>query len=136
MKIFICCSKHHYNSVPDLKESLEKEGHIITLPNSFDDPFSEEKIKQQSKEEHIKFKEEMLALQERKIKDNDAILVLNLEKNGQENYVGGATFLEIFKAWELKKKIYLYNNIPNSMLTDEIEGFNPIILNQDLTKIK
>ena len=71
-----------------------------------------------------------------KIKQNDAIIVMNFEKNGQANYIGGATFLEIFKAWELGKKVFLFNPIPDNSLKDEIIGFNPVILNGDLSKVK
>ena len=70
----------------------------------------------------------------------DAVLVLNLdkEKNGKllKNYIGGATFLEMYDAFRLGKKIYLYNDIPDGMLYDEIEGFGPIIINGDLDQIK
>ncbi len=70
----------------------------------------------------------------------DTVLVLNLdkEKNGKvfKNYIGGATFLEMYDAFRLGKKIYLYNNIPDGMLFDEIEGFDPIIINGDLNLIK
>jgi len=70
------------------------------------------------------------------IKANDAILVLNFEKNGQKNYIGGSVFLEMFKTFDLDKKIFLYNPIPESTLKDEIIGFGPVIINGDLTKIK
>ena len=67
---------------------------------------------------------------------NDAILVLNFEKNGQENYIGGATFLEIYKSWELGKKIFLFNPIPESNFKDELIGINPIIINGNFEGIK
>jgi len=118
MKIFICCSKYFYDKVTSIKIELEKEGHEITLPNSFDKPFMEEEIKILGKEQHAKWKSDQLRLQEDKIKYNDAILVLNFEKNGQANYIGGATFLEMFKAWELKKEIYLFNPVPENILKD------------------
>lgn len=77
---------------------------------------------------------------EETISDMDAVLVLNLdkEKNGKvfKNYIGGATFLEMYDAFRLGKKIYLYNDIPDGMLFDEIEGFDPIIINGDLNLIK
>ena len=77
---------------------------------------------------------------ENTIKKMDAVLVLNLdkEKNGKllKNYIGGATFLEMYDAFRLGKKIYLYNDIPDGMLYDEIEGFGPIIINGDLDQIK
>jgi hypothetical protein len=136
MKIFICTSKHNYHKVGDMKERLESAGHSITLPNSFDDPMREEKMKMLGKDEHANFKSKMLRLQIDKIANNDALLILNFEKNNQINYIGGATFLEMFKAWEIGKKIFLFNPIPEGMLKDEICAFNPVIINGDLTKIR
>jgi hypothetical protein len=136
MKIFICCSKHHYNKVPEIKLELERIGHVITLPNSYDAPFMEEEIKKISKEEHAFWKASMIKKQDEKVRSNDAILVLNFKKGDQLNYIGGATFLEMFKAWETGKKIFLYNDIPEGILKDEITAFSPIIINNDLTKIK
>ena len=118
MKIFICCSKHFYHKIQPIKAELEKNNHVITLPNSYDAPFKEEEMKLQSKDAHIAWKSSMLRQQAQKVSANDAILVLNFEKNGQKNYVGGATFLEIFKAFELNKKIFLYNPIPDSIFSD------------------
>ncbi|MEK6859670.1 MAG: hypothetical protein AABX54_02535 [Nanoarchaeota archaeon] len=106
------------------------------LPNSYDEPFKEEEMKKLSTEEHSSWKRQMMLLHEPKIKQNDAILVLNLEKNNQPNYIGGATFMEIIKAWELGKKIFFYNPIPDNIFKDEILGINPIIINQDLSRIK
>lgn len=136
MKIFICCSKHLYPHVASIKESLEKQGHIITLPNSYDNPSKEEEVKKVSSEEHRKWKADMIRSQEVKVRENDGILVLNLEKHGQKNYIGGATFLEIFKAFELDKKIFLYNPIPDNFLKDELLGMGVEVINGDLTKIK
>lgn len=136
MKIFLCCSKYLYNKVPEIKEQLERAGHEIILPNSFEDPLKEEEMKKISKEEHTRWKSNMIKLQEPKVRESDALLVLNFEKNGQQNYIGGATFLEIFKAWELDKKIFLFNSIPENILKDELIGMNPTVINGDLSKIK
>lgn len=135
MKIFIICSKYFYDRVEPIRRELEKKGHEIILPNSYEDPFLEEKIKKLSHEEHVLWKREMLKLSEEKVRESDALLVLNYEKNGQPNYVGGATFLEMFKGFELDKILYLYNPAPENLLKDEIIGMNPIILNRDLEKI-
>ena len=135
MKIFIVCSKHFYNKIPEIKEFLESRNHKITLPNSYEEPFKEEEMKALSKEDHIRFKQKMMRLHEPKIKKNDAILVLNFEKKGIPNYIGGGTFMEIIKAWELDKKIFLWNPIPNCSFTDEITGINPKIIYGDLLKI-
>ena len=60
---------------------------------------------------------------------------LNFDKKEQKNYIGGSTFLEMFKAFELGKKIFLYNSIPEGMLKDEIIGFGVIPINRNLETI-
>ncbi len=136
MKIFICCSKYIYERIPPIKEILEKAGHTITLPNAFTTPMKELDMKKEGKEAHSTWKAEMLRLQGTKVAANDALVVLNMEKNGQQNYIGGATFLEIFKAFELGKKIFLYNPIPEGIFMDELMGINPTILHGDLSLVK
>ena len=122
--------------MPEIKEELEKAGHIITLPNGYDNPFREERIKQRSQEEHVKFKREMFRLQIEKIEENEGALALNFDKNGQKNYIGSSTFLEMYDIWRLNKRLFLYNHIPKGILEDELTGFNPTIINGDLSQIK
>lgn len=136
MKIFICASKYFYDHVAPIKAELESKGHIITLPNSYDNPGKEEEIKKLSADEHHKWKAEMLKLQAEKVSAVDAILVLNMEKNGQPNYIGGATFLEIYEAFKQMKKIYLYNPLPENFLKDELLGMGPVVINGNLDLIK
>jgi len=67
----------------------------------------------------------------------DAVLVLNYDKNGIKNYVGGNTLMEIGFAHVLNQKIFMLNPIPEMPYCQtEIEAVKPIILNGDLTKIK
>ncbi len=135
MNIFICASKHNYDKVAPVKEQLEALGHSITLPNSYDEPMKEEEVRQQGAAAHREWKAMMLHEQEEKVRANDAVLVLNFEKRGQANYIGGATFLEIFKAFELGKKIFLYNPVPDNIFTDELLGMGPLVINGDLSLI-
>ena len=136
MKIFIICSKHFYSKIPQIKQELEKRRHIVTLPNSFEAPFKEEEMKVLGKKQHKEWKRSMLALHEPKVKENDAVLVLNYNKEEQENYIGGATFLEIYKAYEYGKKIFLYNPIPENIFKDELTAIDPIILLWDISLIQ
>lgn len=78
----------------------------------------------------------MIRLSEKKIQGIDAVLVLNFEKDGVENYIGGATFIEMHDAFRLGKKIFIYNDIPKGILRDEIIGFMPIVINKDLSKVQ
>lgn len=135
MKIFITSSKNFYDKVSTIKEQLETVGHTVTPPNGYENPDVEENVKTLTPEEHQKWKADMIRKDGEIVAAHDAILVLNFEKHGQANYIGGATFLEMFKAFEMGKKIFLYNPLPESMLTDEIIGFGPVIINGDLSKI-
>ena len=86
------------------------------------------------------FETDYLPASEEVIKNVDAVLVLNFnkEKNGiiYNNYIGGATFLEMYDAFRYNKKIFLYNDIPQGILHDEIVGFSPTIINGNLKNIK
>jgi len=141
MKVFIACSKWFYNEVNNIKKQLEFMGYEVILPNFFDTPMIEEEIKKElSKEEHIDFCRKSFLESQEKSRNSDIILVLNFdkEKDGKiyHNYIGGATFLEMYDSYILGHKIYLYNEIPNGMLSDEIEGMNPVVINGNLFNIK
>ena len=135
MKILIICSKRFYGNIPNIKDKLEQKNIQVFLPNCYDDPKTEERMWNLGREKHQEFKAQMYKQSEETIKNMDAVLVLNFNKNGQENYIGGATFLEIYDAFRMGKKIYFINDIPNNMLKDELIGFNPTIINDDLVKI-
>jgi hypothetical protein len=135
MNIFITASKSAYPQVKEVMEKLVAAGHKVTPPNGFDIAEDEEANRSLSLEEYQQWKTEMIREDGRIVAANDAILSLNFEKNGQQNYIGGATFLELFKAFDLGKKLYLYNPIPEGMLHDELIGLNPIVLNGDLSLI-
>ena len=140
MKILIICSKKFYSYIPEIKSELEKNKIQVFLPNCYDDPTTEDRMWKLGIEEHQKFKAKMYKQSEETIKDMDGVLVLNFDKNTngniQKNYIGGATFLEIYDAFRMNKKIYFVNDIPENMLKDELIGFSPIIINGDLTKLK
>ncbi|MGM9878024.1 MAG: hypothetical protein ACI33S_05170 [Bacilli bacterium] len=140
MKVFIICSKKFYPMIPQIKKELEQSNIEVFLPNCYEDPDTENKYWAIGKKAHQEFKAKMYKQSEELINKMDAVLVLNFdkEKDGTlyKNYIGGATFLEMYDAFRGGKKIYLYNDIPQGMLYDEIQGFSPIILNQDLSKIR
>ena len=136
MKIFIICSKVFYDKIPLIKAVLDAAGHDVTLPNCYDDPGTEARYKALGDQAHAEWKASMLRHSQEVIEQTDAVLVLNFEKNGQPNYIGGATFLEMYDAFRLGKKIYMYNDIPDGMLKDEIKGFEPVLLHQSLDLLK
>ena len=140
MKVLIICSKQFYSKIEEIKSFLEKRNIEAFLPNCYDDPETEKRMWELGKKEHQEFKAKMYKQSEDIIKQMDAVLVLNFDKNKDgvvyKNYIGGATFLEMYDAFRLGKKIFLFNQIPVGMLYDEIEGFNPIVINGNLDLIK
>lgn len=136
MRIFVICSKAFYKNIPPIKEKLEEMGHTIELPNSYYELDAEKNAWALGSEEHTKFKSKMLKMSAEKMGRMDAVLTLNFDKDGKKNYIGGATFLELYEAFMQDKKIFLYNDIPEGMLFDEISGFSPVVINGDLDLVK
>ena len=72
----------------------------------------------------------------KRMDDVDAILILNYDRKGIENYIGGNAFLDLGYAHHIDIKKFLLNPIPNiDLYRTEIEAMNPIILHGDLTLI-
>jgi len=133
VKIFLCASRANYARVAPIRQDLESRGHAVTVPNNYDDPGREERIKSTGQRGYRAWKAEMLRRQAAKVASNDALLVLNFDKGESKNYIGGATFLEVFKAWELEKKIYFFNPMPDGVLHDELEAMSPVVIDGDVS---
>jgi len=70
------------------------------------------------------------------IKESDAIIVCNYDKKEINDYIGSNTFLEMWYAHVLGKKIFILNNIPEQIyILDEIKAMDPIILWWNLNNI-
>ena len=63
-------------------------------------------------------------------------MVVNFDKNGIENYIGGNVFLEMGAGFVFEKPIYLLNPIPKQDNYEEILALEPIIIGGDLSKIE
>ena len=84
----------------------------------------------------LKIENDYLRVHYKHILESDAILVVNLEKNGIKNYIGGNVLIEMGQAHVTDKKIFLLNDIPEvSAYIDEIKAMQPISLNGDLSKL-
>jgi len=133
MKIFIICSKRFYPFIPEVKQQLEKLGHEITLPNCYDNPYTENEYR--GTKGHAAWKAKMFKQSEQIIQGEDAVLILNLDTAENKSYIGGATFLEMYDAFRLDKKIYMINYPKDSIIKDEIIGFEPVVIGYDFEKI-
>lgn len=135
-KVFIICSKAFYKDIKPIKEKLEKNNWEVFLPHTYEKPEAEYEWYSKGKEEHAKMKGEMFRKSRERIKMMDAVLTLNFDKEGKKNYIGGSTFLELYEAFMEGKDIYLWNEIPEGILFDEINGFAPKIINGNLDLVK
>ncbi|MFA5931307.1 MAG: hypothetical protein WC821_03265 [archaeon] len=134
MKITLCGSMTSFSKMQEISKRLKKLGHKVNLP-LFDKTAN---YTTWDKEEAIKVKlaNDAITVHYNLIKNSDAILVVNEEKKGVKNYVGGNSFLEIGFAFILKKKIFLLNDIPELSYTSEIVAMKPICLNGKLELIR
>jgi len=121
----------------EISEELLALGHEVILPRHTKE-YAEMKTSDHIHNESVKNKinHDLIRDYYEKIKASDAILVVNCDLNGIENYIGGNSFLEMGFAHVLGKKIFLLNDIPNSSFKDELVAMQPIVLVGDLKLIK
>lgn len=137
MKIGVAGSMQHTEKMMEARDELLRLGHdafITSLAGTFIGKSDAEK-------EIIKLhqKNNMDAIREfwKMMQGADALLVMNLDRNGVKNYIGGNTLMEIGFAHVLNQKIFLYNPIPDiPYYKTEIEAVKPIIISGDLSLIR
>ena len=136
MKIGIIGSMQFTDKMIEVREKLRELGHdafITDLHKTMIGKTAEEieKIKL-----HQKYNMDAIREFWRLMQGADAVLVLNLDKNGIKNYVGGNTLMEIGFAHVLSQKIFMLSPIPEMpYCKTEIEAVKPVIINGDLLKI-
>jgi len=137
MRIGIIGSMQFTDKMVEIREKLRELGHDAfitdlhrTMVGKTGDEIEKIKIYQKQNKDAIREFWRMM-------QGADAVLVLNLDKNGVKNYVGGNTLMEIGFAHVLNQKIFMLNPIPEMpYCKTEIEAVRPTILYGDLTKIK
>lgn len=120
----------------DIEKKLTALGHSVVLPEFTYDYAKMDTIdKMHTESARNKVQYDLIRGYFDKIKEGDAIVVVNMERKGIKGYVGGNSFLEMGFAHILNKPIYLLHQIPDMGYRDEIEAMNPILLNGDVSKI-
>jgi len=142
MKITLCGSIKFADKLVDAYRKLEKLGH---QPIMHEDMFGVadgtakelEDIRNNVEHSEIKRKYGYIKWWHDSIRNSDGILVLNYDKNGIKNYIGGNTLIEIGFAHVNNKKVFLLNPIPEEApYVDEIKAMADVILKGDLSKIQ
>lgn len=141
MKITLCGSIKFADKFVEVYQELEKLGH---QPAAHKDMFGVadgtapelEEMKNGTEHALAKRKYGYIKWWYDSIKNSDAILVLNYDKKGIKNYIGGNTLIEIGFAHANDKKVFLLNPIPEDVsCTDEIKAMADVILDGNLNKI-
>lgn len=145
MKIAIVGSVELADKLIDVAGKLEKMGFEVEIPHTVNrirsGEVSLEDFKKQKKEcggdfsfrkdSNIDYIKRYFDL----IKKSDGILVLNFDKKGIKNYIGGNALMELGFAYVLNKPIYLYNDIPEMAYSDEIKSVEPIVIDGNLNLV-
>ena len=138
-KITICGSMKFLEHMKEWKEKLEKQGHIVFAPTSNDFHKVRDEDDNLEKFEEIKRTETKNHFQ--KVEQANVILIMNYDKNGKKNYIGGNTFAEIAYAIALnychgkKIEIYTVNPLPeDSSFYEELHAWNVRQWNEKLEK--
>jgi hypothetical protein len=137
MKIGIIGSMQYTEKMLEMQKKLKELGHDAFLTNLHHafigkSDVEKERIKIDQKNNQDAIREFWSAMQ-----GADAVLVLNLDKHGIKNYIGGNTLMEIGFAHVLNQKVFLLNPIPEiPYYKSEIEAVKPVIINGDLSLIQ
>ncbi|MFI5275593.1 MAG: hypothetical protein ACHQT5_02095 [Candidatus Saccharimonadales bacterium] len=140
--ITICSSASFYKQAVDVEDQLTKLGYNVIIPitairmkESGDFDVSHYKTWFADANDYHK-KAELMRGHFAKVEQGDAILVLNFEKHGVKNYIGGNVLMEMSLAFWLKKPIFILNELPEgSTFEEEIKGMGPIILHGDISSL-
>ncbi len=121
----------------EIKNKLDNLGHEAFLTDLHKTMIGKNDEEIEKIKLHQKYNMDAIREFWREMQGADAVLVLNLDKNGIKNYIGGNTLMEIGFAHVLNQKIFMYNPIPEMQYCKtEIEAVKPIIINGNLELIR
>ena len=136
--ITICGSMAFFENMQNLQKQLEKLGFKVYIPDPNEQNLptaytnSNTLTKNQKKSYFIKKHLE-------KIKNSSSILIANYKKHNILGYINGNTLMELAYAFAENKDIFILNPLPQKEqlnYLDEIKGTLPVILNQNLYKVR
>lgn len=137
MKITICGSISFMDNMEELAAILESQGfNEIYRPigvGGHEKEFKDNMTMQEDGQRKIDL--DLINMHWHKILKSDCILVANYEKKNIPGYVGGNTFLEMGFAFVTGKPIFMLNPIPDMGYSSEMQGMQPMIIDNDLSKI-
>jgi len=137
MKIAVVSSMQNAEKMIEVRDELIGLGHDAFVTKFTEAMMGKTDDEKEKMKLHQKYNLDAIREFWNAMQNADALLVLNLNKDNIESYIGGNTFLEMGFAHVLNQKIFLYNSIPEiPHYKTEIIAMKPTIINQDLSLIK
>ena len=128
MVILIHASLDKKNEMIDAKKQIESiSNHTVILPELT----RYQHIRDEEKNDRLfdEIKRKLTNENIKNVEKADALLILNYDHRGIQNYIGGNSFLEMVVAYYLLKPIFLLNPIPTDMpYTEEIRSLFPTVI--------
>ena len=136
MKIIICGSITAAEEIEKIRNDLISKGHEVEIPEGVKNlrlrGRTEVSIAEKAED---KIQGDLIRGYFEKMKNYDAVLVVNPEKRGVHGYIGGNTLIEMAFGHVLGKKLYVLNPLPDLSYTSEILAMKPIVIDSDLSKL-
>ncbi|HKR82269.1 MAG TPA: hypothetical protein VJR27_04710 [Candidatus Saccharimonadales bacterium] len=138
----VCTSANFYRQAVEVEEQLTALGFAVVLPytayrmkESGDYDASHYRTWQADANDYPK-KAKLMRLHFDEITKGDVVLVLNYEKHGKQNYIGGNVLMEMSLAFFQQKPIFILNEAPeDSTFLEEILGMMPVFLHGKLENL-
>lgn len=135
MTITICGSMRFAKEMDMWKQKLTEKGFEVHIPGGFDNLQGYKEAGDTQEATKMKIENDYINSHYKFIKQSEAILVLNYEKDGIPNYIGGNSLMEIGFAFTQNRDIFLLNPAPEQSYTAEINAMQPIVINDDVQNI-
>lgn len=142
MKIYVLGSNSFVKEMCKCEQELRRLGYNGWIHENYKAYVSgklDEEYKRTLGSESMKVKKENDYIRQhyKHILMSNAILIVNLEKKGIKNYIGGNVLMEMGQAYVNNKKIFFLNEVPTGLpYMDEIEAMDPICLHGDLNNLE
>lgn len=136
MKIALCYSMQYAEKAREMQDALAVLGHTVYVSSENNEYFGKDDREKEEIKLYHKYQTNIMNEYFEVIANADAILVLNYDKQGITNYIGGNTLIEMGIAHYLGKKIFLMNPIPEiPYYTTEIIAMKPVVIEGNLNRI-
>jgi len=131
--LIICGSITAAKEMLQVQKQLESMGYKVEVPEGV----KRAELRARTEAENVekaadKIKYDLIRGYFEKIKKHDIVLIVNPEKRGIKNYIGGNTLMEMAFAHVLNKGLYIYHGVPDMPYTAEILGMQPVVLEGEL----